>query len=64
MYEGLPVGPISLPGKDAINAAVNPSETEYLYFLSDNEGKTYFFKTYSEHQAKQKELDAAGKWQR
>jgi len=64
MYEGLPVGPISLPGKDAINAAVNPSDTENLYFLSDNEGKTYFFKTYSEHQAKQRELEKAGKWNR
>lgn len=64
MYEGLPVGPISLPSKEAIKAAVKPDNTEYMYFLSDNEGNTYFFKTYGEHQAKQRELEQAGKWQR
>ena len=64
MYDGLPAGPISLPGKDALKAAVKPAETEYLYFLSDNEGTTYFFKTYAEHQAKQRELEQTGKWQR
>lgn len=61
---GLPIGPISLPSKDAIIAAITPQETEYLYFLSDNQGVTYFFKTYSEHQQKQKDLQAAGKWYR
>jgi UPF0755 protein len=64
MYDGLPVGPISLPSKEAIEAAVKPSETDNLYFLSDNKGNTYFFKTYSEHQAKQRELEKAGLWLR
>ena len=64
MYDGLPVGPISLPSKEAIEAAVHPADTEYVYFLSDNEGVTYFFNTYSEHQAKQAELIKAGKWER
>ena len=64
MYDGLPVGPISLPSKEAIKAAVKPADTENLYFLSDNKGNTYFFKTYSEHQAKQRELEQAGLWQR
>lgn len=61
---GLPVGPISLPSKDAINASLYPNDTEYLYFLSDNQGVTYFFKNYSEHQKKQQELITAGKWYR
>lgn len=61
---GLPVGPISLPSKDAILASLHPNNTEYLYFLSDNQGVTYFFKTYSEHQKKQQELIKAGKWYR
>jgi UPF0755 protein len=64
MYDGLPVGPISLPSKEAIKAAVKPDDTGYLYFLSDNEGNTYFFETLGEHQAKKRELEAAGKWQR
>lgn len=58
----VPVGPICLPSENAIEAAINPSKTDYLYFLSDNQGKTYFFKTYSEHQQKQRELVQAGKW--
>lgn len=62
--EGLPVGPISLPSKDAIEAAIKPANTEYLYFLSDNQGVSYFFNTYNEHQKKQQELIAAGKWYR
>lgn len=61
---GLPVGPISLPSSDAINASINPNDTENLFFLSDNQGVTYFFKTYPEHQNKQSELIAAGKWYR
>ncbi len=61
---GLPVGPISLPSKNAIEAALNPTDTNNLYFLSDNQGVTYFFETYSEHQKKQQELIKAGKWYR
>lgn len=61
---GLPIGPIALPSKEAIKAAIYPANTDYLYFLSDNKGVTYFFKTFSEHQQKQKDLMAAGKWYR
>lgn len=61
---GLPIGPISSPSKKAIEAALHPNETENLFFLSDNEGVTYFFKTYSEHQKKEAELKQAGKWAR
>lgn len=60
----LPVGPIALPSKNAIDAAINPKDTENLYFLSDNQGNTYFFKTYAEHQKKERELRAQGKWER
>ena len=60
----LPVGAISSVSEDAIKVILNPVKTDYLYFLSDNEGNTYFFKTYEEHQKKQKELKEAGKWLR
>lgn len=59
---GLPIGPISNPGEVAIEAALNPSDTDYLYFLSDIDKKTYFFKHYEDHQAKKQELIRAGKW--
>lgn len=61
---GLPIGPISLPSDAAINASINPKDTDNLFFLSDNQGVTYFFETYSEHQDKRSELEAAGKWYR
>jgi uncharacterized YceG family protein len=38
VYNGLPPTPICSPGIDAINAATNPSDTKYLYFVAD--GKT------------------------
>lgn len=60
----LPIGPIGLPSKKALEATLNPTESQDLFFLSDNEGVTYFFETYSAHQQKEKELRQQGKWDR
>ena len=49
LYKGLPPGPIANPGLDAIEAARNPKETPYLYYISGKDGKTHFAKTYEEH---------------
>ncbi len=47
---GLPPGPISNPGLDAISAALHPKTSPYLYYLSDPKtGKTIFSKTFDEH---------------
>lgn len=48
---GLPVGPICNPGMDAIEAAINPADTNYYYFVSDDAGNYYFATTLSEHEA-------------
>jgi len=48
-YRGLPLGPISNPGIDSINAAIYPTKTNYLYYLSAKDGKTIFSKTLEEH---------------
>ena len=50
---GLPVGPISAPGDDAINAAINPVDGDWLYFVLVNgkTGETKFSKTLAEHEA-------------
>jgi len=47
--KGLPPGPIAGAGKTSIEAALNPSKTDYLYFLADKEGVNHFSKTYDEH---------------
>lgn len=49
LYKGLPPGPIANPGLDAIEAARNPKESPYLYYLSSYDGKTHFAKTFAEH---------------
>ncbi|WP_194398392.1 endolytic transglycosylase MltG [Microbacterium atlanticum] len=48
---GLPVGPISNPGDVAINAAMNPADGPWLYFVTVNlnTGETIFTETYREH---------------
>lgn len=48
-HPGLPPGPISNPGSAAIEAVLNPLETDDLYFLSDQEGNVLYAKTLEEH---------------
>jgi peptidoglycan lytic transglycosylase G len=48
-YFGLPPGPIGNPGAAALQAAVEPADTGYLYFVSMNTGRHFFSKTLSEH---------------
>lgn len=47
---GLPIGPICNPGMQAIKAALNPSNTNYYYFVADVNGKTYYARTLAEHE--------------
>ena len=47
----LPAGPICSPGADAINAAKNPTQTDYLYFFFGNDNENHYSATYEEHQA-------------
>lgn len=49
VVHGLPAGPIANPGKGALLAALHPAATEYLYFVSQNDGTHYFSKTLREH---------------
>lgn len=48
---GLPPTPICNPGLDSIQAALEPTETEYWYYLSDSSGKMHYSKTFEEHKA-------------
>jgi len=50
LYFGLPPGPINNPGLDAIRAAVNPEEHDYIFFVAQKDRRHRFSKTYQEHQ--------------
>jgi len=47
--QGLPPGPICNPGAASLKAAMNPTQTDYLYFVSDNNGHHRFARTPEEH---------------
>lgn len=51
IHSGLPIGPIANPGIECIKAALYPEDTEYLYFVADENGGHIFSKTYEEHLA-------------
>lgn len=54
---GLPPGPISNPGIEAIKATIYPEDTNYFYFLTTDDGQIYYSVTHDQHVAnKQKYL--------
>lgn len=48
-YAGLPPGPIASPGRASLEAAANPADAPYLYFVSRNDGSHAFASTLDEH---------------
>lgn len=49
LHKGLTPGPIAAPGQESLQSTMNPSDTNYYYFLADSEGNNYFAETYEEH---------------
>jgi len=50
-HTGLPPGPIDNPGLDSIDAALHPTKTNYLYYLTDKSGVIHYAATFAEHQS-------------
>ncbi len=48
-YPGLPPGPIAAPGRASLEAAADPADAPYLYFVSRNDGSHEFAKSLEEH---------------
>lgn len=63
VYAGLPPGPIGSPGSLAIDAALNPAQGDYLFFVTINlnSGETIFSETLREHE---KAVELYRKWLR
>ena len=50
LYAGLPCGPVSNPGLSALTAVAHPTDTSYLFFLTGDDGVTYYSYTQAEHE--------------
>ena len=57
-FRGLPPGAICSPGRTSLNAALNPAEHEYLFFMArwDGSGEHFFTKTNADHERVKQEV--------
>ena len=60
-HEGLPPGPISNPGRAALEAVLAPDHTPFLYFVAKNDGTHQFSRTVAEHNAAVVKYQRGGK---
>lgn len=60
--KGLPIGPIATPSLASLKATLEPTSHDYLFFVADKNGKTYFTKTNSEHEQIVRKLKNEGLW--
>ncbi len=59
-HPGLPPGPISNPGKDALLACINPPVTRYLFYFTDKQGVTHFETNERDFEADKRKYGVSG----
>ena len=62
MIGKLPVGPICNFSMSSLEASVNPTSNDYLFFVADKKGEVYYTKTNKEHEAVINEIKEKGDW--
>jgi UPF0755 protein len=60
-HEGLPPGPISNPGRAALEAVMAPDKSGFLYFVSKNDGSHVFARSVADHEANVVKFQRGGK---
>lgn len=60
-HDGLPPGPIGAPGTAAIDAALNPADVRYLYFVAREDGHHIFSRSLQEHNQAIRDLRRGGR---
>ncbi len=61
LIQGLPPGPIASPGEAAIEAALHPADSDYLFFVSRQDGTHQFSRTLEEHRAAVRKYQLGGR---
>ena len=62
MIGKMPVGPICSSGLSSIEASVNPTDSDYLFFVADKHGNIFYTRTNKEHDQKVAEIKEKGDW--
>lgn len=58
----MPIGPICNPSLSSLKASIEPTKSDYLYFVADKHGSIFYTRTLTEHEAKVKEIKDKGDW--
>ena len=51
LYTGLPPTPIGNPGLQAIMAVLEPTESDYFYYITDEDGVFHYAQTFNQHKS-------------
>ena len=62
MIGKMPVGPICSSSLSSVEASLNPTDSDYLFFVADKNGNIYYTRTNQEHDQKVAEIKEKGDW--